>query len=274
MRRKLAELEERLREMVRVLVAYSGGVDSTFLLRVAHDTLGREAAAVVASSAAYAAEETEHALRTARRLGVEVIPLLTRETEEAGYRANGADRCYHCKAHLYGAFVRLARERGYPWVVDGTIADDAGDHRPGRRAAKQLNVRSPLLEVGFSKEEVRALSREMGLPTWDKPAEACLSSRIAYGLEVTPERLERIHRAERVVLAHGFRQVRVRDHGRFARLEVEPEGLPRLRDPALRGALRRALEEAGFPRVVIDAQGYRSGSMNALIKQRVPRGGA
>lgn len=263
---RLAELSRILASMGRILVAYSGGMDSTFLLKVARDTLGQGVVAAVAASEAYAPEETQLALATAREMGVRAVRVEAGETRSAGYRANGPDRCYFCKTALYGAFRRVAEELGIPYVADGTVVDDARDHRPGRRAARQLGVRSPLLEAGLAKEDVRELSRRMGLPTWEKPPEACLSSRVAYGVEITAERLARIHRAELAVRRLGFRQVRVRDYGRWARVEVEPEAVPRLRGPLAESA-RRGVLAAGFEEVLLDPQGYQSGRMNQDLRR-------
>lgn len=264
---KLAELRRILSRFEGALIAFSGGVDSTFLLKVARDTLGDRTAAAIAASEAYAPEETEAALDLARLMGVAAYVVHTRETEVEGYRTNGANRCYFCKGTLYGAFLELAREKGFPALIDGTNADDALDHRPGRRAARQLGVRSPLLEAGLTKAEIRALSRQMGLATWDKPSEACLSSRVAYGLKIDRERLRRIHRAERVIRRLGFRQVRVRDYGRAARVEVEPEALPRLFQPEVRTVIERELAGVGYEQVTLDAEGYRTGSLNQELKQ-------
>lgn len=263
---KLAHLERILAGLEGVLVAFSGGVDSSLLLRVAASTLPGRTGAAVARSPAYAREETQAALRLARRMGVPAYEVETHETEVEGYRANQANRCYFCKGTLYGAFLELARREGYPVLVDGTNADDAADHRPGRRAAKQLGVRSPLLEAGLTKAEIRQLARELGLANWDKPSEACLSSRVAYGLRIEPHTLGRIQRAELAVRRWGFRQVRVRDYGRAARVEVEAEAVSRLRQEPVRGAVERALRALGYREVVLDPQGYRTGSLNAELR--------
>ncbi|NPV29081.1 MAG: ATP-dependent sacrificial sulfur transferase LarE [Firmicutes bacterium] len=257
---RLDDLRRLVRELESALVAFSGGVDSTFLLWVARQELGDRVCAVTASSPVDPEREVEEARQLARKLGVEhfVIhfdPLLLPE-----YRANPPERCYYCKKLLYTKFWELAREKGLAWVIDGGNRDDEGDYRPGRRAGRELRVRSPLQEAGLSKEEIRLLSREAGLPTWDKPAAACLASRIPYGEEITREKLQRIERAEEFLHALGCRLVRVRSHGRLARIEGGAEEAPLIFRH--RQEVSGFLKELGFLYVTLDLAGYRTGSMN------------
>lgn len=262
-RAKVERLKEILAEAGGAVVAYSGGADSAFLADVAREVLGARSLAVTAVSPSLAPEEREAAGRLARVRGWEHREVGTAEIHDARYRANEADRCAWCKEALMDALEPLARERGVP-VILGTNLDDLGDHRPGQSAAAARGARSPLVEAGLTKAEVRALSRARGLPTWDKPASACLASRIAYGVEATPERLERIARAESFLRTLGLRQLRVRDHGDLARLEVEPEDIARLADPEVRARVAAFLRDLGFAYVTLDLEGFRSGSMNLL----------
>jgi uncharacterized protein len=249
-------------ELPGALVAYSGGADSAFLADVAHEVLGSRMAAITAVSPSLAPIERAQAAEVARARGWRHEEVATAELERPEYRRNAPDRCFHCKDELFEVLDALAERRGAAVLV-GTNLDDTDDFRPGHRAARAHGVRAPLVEVGLGKEQIRALSRARGLPTWDKPASACLSSRIAYGIEVTPERLQRVARAEEIVREMGFRELRVRDHGDLARIEVPLADVERLADPQTRARITSELKRLGFHHVTVDLDGFRSGSMNA-----------
>ncbi len=259
--------EEALRRALArhdgLVIAFSGGVDSTYLLAVALEVLGGRCVAATAVSPSLAPSEREAALALARRLGASHVEVTTQEGQRSGYVANGPDRCYHCKAELFERLAPLVDRYGA--VAVGTIVDDLGDHRPGQRAVRERGVLTPLADAGMTKTDVRVASRARGLPTADKPAQACLASRVAYGLPVTPERLARIARAEAWLRQRGFQQLRIRDHGEIARVEVPVGELAAL--VGLAPALDAALRELGWCFVTIDAGGLRSGSMNDLLSQ-------
>ena len=264
------ELEARLaawlREHGTVVIGFSGGVDSAFLACAAVDVLGPDRVlAVIGRSASYPSEQWERARGVAEKFGVPVLEVSTDEVSDPRYAANPSNRCYFCKTELWDTLGPIARERGFGVVVDGTNADDLGDHRPGARAAAEHGVRSPLAELGFSKATIRRLSRERGIPTWSQPASPCLSSRIPYGTAVTIDRLRQIERAERAVRALGVEgDLRVRYHGDLARVEIANEIVVDWLQPGARSAMRTALRDVGFERVAIDARGFRSGSLNVL----------
>jgi uncharacterized protein len=249
-----------------VIVAFSGGADSAYLAYIARTVLGHRALAVTAESASYSEIHRALARRVASEFELAHEVIHTQELERPEYRANPANRCYYCKDELYHHLTELARIRGFAAVVDGNNADDRGDYRPGRQAAREHGVRSPLDEVDLSKDEIRLLSRDVGLPTWDVPASACLSSRIPYGEEVTEQKLRVIERAEDVLRDLGFRVFRVRHHDTVARLEIARDEMSRALEPALRDRLVRELKEIGYQHVAIDLQGYRLGSLNDALR--------
>jgi pyridinium-3,5-biscarboxylic acid mononucleotide sulfurtransferase len=251
-----------------VVVAFSGGADSAYLAHAATTVLGSRVLAVTADSASYPDVHRQLALRVAAEFGIPHETIQTNELGRAEYRANPANRCYFCKQELYSELTALARTRGFLTVVDGSNADDRGDYRPGRQAAREFGVRSPLDEADLSKDDIRRLSRAAGLPTWDVPASACLSSRIPYGSEVTEEKLRTIERAEHAVRQLGFRVFRVRHHDRIARLEIARSELARAVEPAVAAALVRELKAVGYEHVTIDLQGYRLGSLNEALRLR------
>lgn len=257
---KLDRLRDWFRGAGSVVVAYSGGTDSAFVLKVAHDTLRDRAVGVTAASASLAGEEREDAIRVAAIIGARHEVIDSGELDDPRYRENTAARCYFCKSECYDLLTAYARDRGYAVVADGTNADDLADFRPGRDAARERGVRSPLVEVGLTKAEIREISRALGLPTWDKPAAACLASRVPHGTPVTPEVLSMIERAEVAVRKHGIRQLRVRHHDAIARIEVIPADFDRL--VACRSEIVADLRSIGYRFVTFDLEGFRSGSLS------------
>ena len=262
---KQAKLKELLLSYGKLAVAFSGGVDSTFLLQTAHDVLGDRALAVTAAPVFVPPRELQEAKDFCRSRSIRQIVIPAEALNIDSVRHNPPDRCYHCKHEIFGNILRVAGENGISFVAEGSNTDDVGDYRPGMRAIRELGVKSPLLEAGLSKEDIRALSREMGLPTWDKPSFACLASRFVYGERITDERLSMVDRAEQLLMDLGFRQFRVRIHGDLARIELLPEDLEKLIRQDLRERVYRALKEYGFSYVTLDLAGYRTGSMNETI---------
>ena len=257
-----AVLMDRLRAWPSLIVAYSGGVDSAYLAWAATRALGQNALCVTADSPSYPERHRLMATSIARDFGLRHEVIRTRELDNPEYRANPANRCYYCKHELYSHLTGIARERGIAVIADGSNADDRGDYRPGRQAAREFGVRSPLDEADLTKEEIRELSHRAGLPTWDEPASACLSSRIPYHTEVTDEKLRMIEHAEQAVRALGFRVFRVRHHDDLARVEIARDEMPRALEPETAAAIVRELKAAGYRYVTLDLQGYRLGSLN------------
>ena len=265
---KARRLHDTLAGFGSIIVAFSGGVDSAFLAWAATQARGSAALCVTADSPSYPDHHRQLALDVAGRFGLRHLIIRTHELEQPLYRANPVNRCYHCKHELYTALTALARERGIDIITDGSNADDRGDYRPGRQAAREFGVRSPLDEAGLTKSDIRELSHRAGLPTWDEPASACLSSRIPYLSEVTDEKLRIIERAEEIVRSLGFRVCRVRHHDELARLEIGIDELPRAFDPPVHDRLVSALTALGYRQVTIDPRGYRQGSLNEGLRLR------
>lgn len=263
---KLEQLEKYLKSLESVVVAFSSGVDSTFLLKVAHDTLGDNAIAVTAKSCSFPNRELNEAIEFCKKENIKHIIVESEELEIAGFKNNPPNRCYLCKKELFGKIQSIAKENGIKNIIEGSNLDDEGDYRPGMQAIKELNIKSPLRELGFTKQEIRELSKKLGLPTFEKPSFACLSSRFVYGETITEEKLKMVDKAEQFLLDLGFHQVRVRIHSNIARIEVEPNEMQKIMDN--RNTIAHKLKEFGFTYVTLDLLGYRTGSMNETLNKQ------
>lgn len=265
MHTKLKHLETLLRSYESVAVAYSGGVDSTFLFAVAHNVLGNRALGVIGRSPTYPKRELDEAVRMAKDLGAAFEVVDTCEMDNPDFASNPSNRCFFCKSNLFEVVGKVAEKHGIHTILEGTNADDTGDYRPGMEAAKKLGVKAPLLEAGLTKDEIRALSKEMGLETWNKLAMACLSSRIPYGETITLKRLSRIEQAEMNIRDLGYKQLRVRDHGDVARIEVDAALIAEVAMPVNRAKIVSVAKSAGYKYVCLDLEGYRTGAMNEVL---------
>ena len=268
LQRKLSELEEYIRRLGSLAVGFSGGVDSSFLLAVSHEVLGDRAIAVTASDASLPERELKEARTFCEERGIRQVICVVNPMEEEEYRHNGPDRCYFCKHHIFSEIRKTALEYGISYVAEGSNMDDLGDYRPGLRAVEELSVKSPLREAGLTKSEIREISKAMGLPTWSKPAYACLASRFVYGEEITEEKLRMIDLAESFLIEQGFSEERVRLHQNLARIEVPAKDISRLAAEEMRRKICEKFREIGFLFVTLDLNGYRTGSMNATIKEK------
>lgn len=267
---KYDSLKSILQDLETVAIGFSGGIDSTLLIRVATDVLGDNALAVIGRSETYPTREFEEAITLARQFGSRYRVVNTEETDDLKFRENPPNRCYFCKTELFGKLHKIAQEESIRWVADGTIIDDLGDFRPGMKAKSENNVRSPLLDAGFTKNDVRMLAKELGISTWDKPSFACLSSRFPYGFGITKENLMKVDSAESFMRDNGFRFFRVRHHDdRTARIELGTQDFHRLFDDSFRGVLVQHFKNLGYLYVTLDLQGFRSGSMNEVLSEEV-----
>lgn len=265
LKQKADLLKENVTDLGSAVVAYSGGVDSAYLAWAARQALGDRMLAVLADSPSLADFQRQHAIQFAREFNIPLEVIRTEEFDNPDYVENAPDRCFHCKEELFQKLEELAEQRGFDCIVYGVNADDTGDFRPGHRAAGKHGVRSPLLEAGLTKAEIRELARQAGLPVWDRPASACLSSRIPYGTPVTIQNLKMVEKGEDAIRELGFRQFRVRHHGELARIEIAPEELPRALDPQMAQRFTEIFKRLGYKYVALDLEGYRTGSLNEVL---------
>ena len=260
-------LKDNMRKRGSAAIAFSGGVDSTFLVKVAHEVLGDKMIAVTATSSTYPERELKEAIKYAKDMGVKHLIISSEELDIEGFASNPTNRCYYCKKELFTKINAIAKENGVEYVFDGSNIDDEGDYRPGMQAARELEVVSPLKEAKLTKDDIRELSKDLGLPTWNKPAFACLSSRFPYGNEITAPKLKMVDEAEQFLLDMGIRQVRVRHHGEIARIEVAPEERVQFFDAEVMNTIGERFKEIGFTYVTLDILGYRTGSMNEVLTE-------
>lgn len=263
---KMLKLRENLKELGNVVIAFSGGVDSTFLLKIAHDVLGEKALAVTATSSTYPEREFREAINYTKKHEIRHIIIESEERDIEGFSKNPINRCYYCKHELFSKLKEVANENSIQYVLDGSNYDDIGDFRPGMKAAKELKVISPLKDAKLTKDEIRKISKRMNIPTWNKPAFACLSSRFPYGQEITDDKLRMVETAEDFLLNMGFKQIRVRHHGKIARIEVDPQERERFFKVDVMDTIGIELKKLGFTYVTLDILGYRTGSMNEVLK--------
>lgn len=268
---KYKKLKGILKEMGSVLVAFSGGVDSSFLLKTAHEVLKDEVFAVIASSETYPEKEKEEAIKIAQCLNVRYKIIRTLELENPDFVNNSPQRCYFCKRVLFSRLKEIAEDEGIPHVIDGANLEDTGDYRPGSIAAEELGIRSPLKEARFIKSEIRKLSKQLGLPTWNKPSMACLASRFPYYMRIDMESLKRVSQAEDCLRALGFSQIRVRHHGQIARIEIKPKEFPEIMEKGVREKVVKTLKKLGYTYITVDLAGYRTGSMNEPLSSALNR---
>src|SRR3989339_315461 len=263
---KLEQLKASLTYLQKVLIAFSGGVDSTFLLKVARDILGKDnVLAVIAESPTYPSDEVKWAEDLAKKLDVNYKIIQTDEFSNEKFISNPKERCYYCKSEIFSKLKQIAKENNIPHVLDGSNYDDKSDYRPGTQAKCELEVKSPLLDLEFTKKDIRGASKELNLPTWDKPSYACLASRIPYGTQITPEILKRVEEGEKFLLSLGFKQLRVRHHGDIVRIEVDQDSLPDVVQDEVRDEIAKKFEQLGYTYVTFDLKGYRTGSMNETL---------
>lgn len=260
------ELKAYIKSLESVAVAFSSGVDSTFLLKTAHDVLGDKAIAVTARSCSFPERELREAVAFTKEHGIKHLIVDSEELDIEGFSDNPVNRCYLCKHELFSKMKQIAKENGFKEVAEGSNMDDLGDYRPGLTAIQELDVKSPLRHAGLTKDEIRELSKELGLPTWEKQSFACLSSRFPYGQSITPEKLKMVDEAEQLLLDLGFRQVRVRHHENLARIEIAGDQFPKIMEVEIRDCIYKRLREIGFTYISLDLEGYRTGSMNETLK--------